>query len=142
MRIANNKDIPAMKLILKALDNPWNPAALEDCFGHNYLQWVIEDNKKIIGFLTVHTSPDQWEIMFIAIDPSYQKKNWATKLLEYAILNAKKSEVKLVQLEVRKSNLAAIRLYQKLNFKQVGLRKEYYTNENHKEDALLFNLNL
>ena len=142
IRIATTSDIPAMKLVLKSLDNPWNPAVLEDCFGRNYLQWVIEEDQAIIGFVTVHTSLENWEIMFIAVRPNYQKKNFASALLKYLINEAKLCKIKLLRLEVRKSNKAAISLYQKLNFKQVGIRNNYYSDGKNKEDALLLDLTI
>ena len=138
IRIATIDDVPAMQLILKTLKNPWNSAVLEDCFGRNYRQFVIERQKKIVGFVTIKISSEYWEIMFIAIDTHFQKKNLATKLLKYVIEDAKIAKIKSLQLEVRKSNCAAIALYKTCGFTQVGVRKEYYFNGDKREDALLF----
>ena len=54
--------------------------------------------------------------------------------------NAKEKKCKLIHLEVNENNLSAIKLYEKYNFKQDGLRKNYYNNGT--ENAILMTLNI
>lgn len=59
----------------------------------------------------------------------------AEQLIAYTALGALNEGLQYVILEVRVSNLSAIKLYQRLGFEQVGLRRKYYTDTG--EDALL-----
>lgn len=138
IRVATQRDIEKMQAILKALPRAWHPAALADCFGSHYRQFVMEIKNQIIGFVTVRISSEHWEIMFIAVDPLFQRQQVATTLLRYLIAEAKEAHIKSLQLEVRRSNHAAIALYQKCGFVQVGTRKGYYFDHGKREDALLF----
>lgn len=138
IRVATQQDLEKMQAILKALPHAWYPAALADCFGSHYRQFVIELQKKVIGFVTMRIAPEHWEIMFIAVDPHFQRQQVATTLLRYLIAEAKEAHIKSLQLEVRRSNHAALALYQQCGFVQVGTRKGYYFDHGKREDALLF----
>jgi len=142
IRAATIEDVVAMRLILESTDHAWNIDILLDCFNDHYLHWIIELNQKIIGFSVVRTSSQIWEIMFIAIHADYQKKSYGTQLLKYLINAAKLAKIQSLELEVKRSNQAAIALYQKLHFQQVGVRKNYYLQKNGREDAILFDLAL
>lgn len=63
----------------------------------------------------------------------------ASKMLEELISIASKENLKCVTLEVNVHNNIAIKLYEKYNFKQVGIRKKYYNNV---DDALIMTLEL
>lgn len=137
IRVATQRDIEKMQALLKALPRAWHPAALADCFGSHYRQFVMETKNKIIGFMTMRIAPEHWEIMFIAVDPHFQRQQVATTLLRYLIAEAKEAHIKSLQLEVRRSNHAALALYQQCGFIQVGTRKGYYFDHGKREDALL-----
>ena len=134
IRIALPDDLPEMIAILQTSSQDWSPSLLEDSFLENYIHWVICFEDEIKGFVIVRKNFDAWEIMQIVIDFQYQRQKLATQLLQFVIDAAKKSGAERIQLEVRKSNLAAITLYLQCGFKEVGLRKKYYPD---KEDALL-----
>src|SRR3990167_6209486 len=134
IRIALPDDLPEMIAILQTSSQDWSPSLLEDSFLENYIHWVICFEDEIKGFVIVRKNFDAWEIMQIVIDFQYQRQKLATQLLQFVINAAKKSGAERIQLEVRKSNLAAITLYLQCGFKEVGLRKKYYPD---KEDAVL-----
>jgi [ribosomal protein S18]-alanine N-acetyltransferase len=71
----------------------------------------------------------------IATKREYRGLRLAEQLIAYSALLAQNEGLSYVILEVRVSNLSAIRLYQRLGFEQVGLRRGYYTDTG--EDALL-----
>lgn len=71
----------------------------------------------------------------IATKREYRGLRLAEQLIAYTALNAQNEGLSYMILEVRVSNLSAIRLYQRLGFEQVGLRRGYYTDTG--EDALL-----
>jgi len=67
----------------------------------------------------------------------------ASRLLVECLNLAEKKECYKITLEVRLSNIAAQRLYEKFNFVKDGYRKDYYSAENAtREDAILYSLHL
>ena len=66
------------------------------------------------------------EIFTIAVDKEYQNLGIGSKLLDHLMAWAKDESIKKIWLEVSTKNQAAISLYQKFDFKVMGLRKNYY----------------
>jgi len=83
---------------------------------------------------------DEVELLQIATDPAYQRQGLATAVLidfEKHALNAGASQAFL---EVAITNLPACALYQKLGWREAGLRRGYYKSESYDPiDALIFN---
>ena len=92
--------------------------------------YVYEFDNKVIGFVSSYFDGEIIEILNYCIDPEFQSKGFGTKLMEEFF--SKQSAVSAI-LEVRSSNVKAIGLYHKFDFKTIRIRKEYYSNG---EDAL------
>jgi len=92
---------------------------------------AIEDDK-MIGYIIIRKLLDEFHIMNVAIAPEYRRKGFAQKLIDHMFENL--SSGKLLLLEVRKSNQAAISLYQKNGFTLLHTRKAYYSDG---EDAVV-----
>jgi len=93
---------------------------------------VILENQIVKGFLTASCILDSADLTAIAVSPEYRKKGLAGKLLEALFEKIGSAEIFL---EVRESNQNAIALYQKYQFQQVGIRKNFYQNP--QENAIL-----
>ncbi|HEY5638950.1 MAG TPA: ribosomal protein S18-alanine N-acetyltransferase [Dehalococcoidia bacterium] len=93
----------------------------------------------ITGFIGVWMLPDESHIVTIAVRDSHRRQGIGEMLLITALDLAREKTQPLVTLEVRVSNDAAIRLYEKYGFDQVGLRPRYYS-DNH-EDAYILTAN-
>ena len=91
--------------------------------------YLIED--KVCGYLMVLDSIDVYEILAIATIEEYRNKGFAQELLD-------KIKTKDIFLEVRKSNERAINFYKKNNFKQISIRKGYYSDPT--EDAIIMKM--
>lgn len=89
---------------------------------------VYEEQKKIIGFIMYVELAETADILDIIVDDDYRNRKIASCLMDYMISNLKES-VKLLTLEVRASNVPAIRLYEKFGFSIIHTRKQYYGNE-------------
>lgn len=89
---------------------------------------VYERENKVIGFLMYTELPETIDILDIIVKKECRKQNIASCLLDYLISDLKES-VKMITLEVRKSNEAAIHLYNKFDFKVFNTRKNYYDTE-------------
>ena len=100
---------------------------LENPLSNHY---VYELDNKVIGFVSSYFDGEIIEILNYCIDPEYQSKGFGTKLMGEFF--SKQNAISAI-LEVRSSNVKAIGLYQKFDFKTIRIRKEYYSNG---EDAL------
>ena len=100
---------------------------LENPLANHY---VYEFENKVIGFVSSYFDGEIIEILNYCIDPEYQSKGFGTKLMEEFF---KQQNALSAILEVRSSNVKAIGLYQKFDFKTIRIRKQYYSNG---EDAL------
>ncbi len=100
-----------------------------------YYFWGVWENENLIGYAILLDSIDIFEIMKIAVDKRYRNQGIGEELLR----TISKELGKEIHLEVRESNQAAIRLYQKIGFKNLFKRKNYYGDTG--EDALVMVLN-
>jgi ribosomal-protein-alanine N-acetyltransferase len=94
-------------------------------FSH-YLLYI--ENDKVIGFLNYYLMYEKIEIANFNVLDNYQNKGIGTKLIKYLIDNYK--NIENITLEVRKDNIKAIHIYEKMGFKKVAIRENYYNGIN------------
>lgn len=115
---------------------PWRLQTFEDCLKAGYHADVLEVNQTIIGYGLMLKVVDEAQILNLCIHPKQQGYGYGRRMLEHLLQFTQLT--KSVFLEVRPSNIAAISLYKKMGFKQVGVRKGYYPNGNQeRENALI-----
>lgn len=83
---------------------------------------------------------DECHILNVCSRPSEQRKGYGKRLMMHLLLIGMMQGAKKACLEVRASNTAAMRMYERLSFDRVGERKDYYPAINGREDAVLFEL--
>lgn len=81
-----------------------------------------------MGFAGILKIIDEVNIMNIVVRKDKRNEGIGSKLLDKIFKIAKQQKAQSITLEVNENNLPAIKLYQKLGFEQVGLRKKYYRN--------------
>jgi ribosomal-protein-alanine N-acetyltransferase len=79
-------------------------------------------------------------IINLAISPQFRQKGFGFQMLEYCLRFAYNHGARLATLEVRESNEAAQRLYEKMNFRTVAIRKKYYSDNQENAVVMLKNL--
>ena len=89
----------------------------------------------LVGYAVNSRYVDAWHVMNVAVEPEHQGRGIATRLLERLFELTRLDQRRGYTLEVRVSNLDAIRLYEKLGFERRGVRRGYYTDN--REDALI-----
>ena len=99
--------------------------------GNNSFIYVYLIEDKICGYLMVLDSIDVYEILAIATIEEYRNNGIAQELLD-------KIKTKDIFLEVRESNQVAINFYKKNKFKEISVRKNYYSEPN--ENAIITKL--
>ncbi len=141
VRAATINDIPTLRAIEK--DSPtaahWTEAqyraALEPAAVPERVSWLIED-EAVLGFIVARVLGDEWEIENVAVAAAAQRRGLGSQLVGELLDAARIRSARSVFLEVRQSNQAAQRLYERWGFVPAGRRKSYYSDP--PEDALLF----
>ena len=93
------------------------------------------DASRVIGFVIARCATADWEIENVVVAPEKRNRGLGIKIIQELLLQAQSAGATSVLLEVRESNLAARRLYEKLGFSPHGRRSNYYREP--EEDALL-----
>tara|TARA_B100000886_G_C20235500_1_gene412399 strand:- start:25 stop:468 length:444 start_codon:yes stop_codon:yes gene_type:complete len=101
-----------------------------------FVYWVFEHDHQIVGYLAIQKTFFDIHILGIGVLESHRNNSIAKKLTQELISYFAVSDFNKILLEVRQSNVIAMSLYKSLGFKQYGVRKNYYVNE----DANLFHL--
>jgi [ribosomal protein S18]-alanine N-acetyltransferase len=113
---------------------PWSRESFETEFlKPDGRRWVIESEGRVEGYCIAWKAADELHIGNLAVHPEKRRSGLAEALMRHAI-DASEGCIWIL-LEVRRSNAPARRLYEKLLFREAGVRKGYYTDTG--EDALL-----
>jgi ribosomal-protein-alanine N-acetyltransferase len=83
---------------------------------------------------------DEVHLLNLTVASDFQKKGVGRALLNFLIADALEQQAKKMILEVRRTNLAAIFLYESSGFDQIGLRKNYYPAHLGREDAIVMEM--
>jgi ribosomal-protein-alanine N-acetyltransferase len=111
---------------------PWTRANFEGEFQKPYsTTWVLTDDdtdSELFGYATFWSMGESLEILNIAIDVPHRGLGLAKLILQHVIREGLKQGAKLLILDVRKSNLPAVGLYQRAGFVITQYRKAFYSN--------------
>jgi len=100
--------------------------------------WAAESDNRLIGMLVLWMLIDEAHIATIATHPDFRRQGIAKRLLVEALESAYNEGAQTALLEVRAGNEAALKMYARFGFEEVGNRKRYYKDNN--EDAVLMTL--
>ena len=122
-------------MIEEVIDNTIIKKWLKEYFDTNYQddpfskKYYYILNNASVAFIDYSIIYDRAELNYIFVKEEYRKLNIASLLMDYMINYIKENNIDSVTLEVNINNKPAIKLYQKYLFKQCGIRKNYYKNE-------------
>jgi len=136
-------DLPEVLRIEQAAmtPDPWNEEQLlAEIHAGNGVSLVAEQDDQICGYAFFRTCAPESELLRLAVAPERRRQGMASALLKQALGSFAGQNYATCFLEVRESNEKARRLYQKIGFLQVGIRKKYYSQP--VEDALQLCRNL
>jgi len=139
LRDMSEADLDAVLRIEREVHaHPWTAGNFSDALRSKYLCKVYEsETDGMVGYAILMLAVDEAELLDIAIAAGQQRHGRGRKLLEEMMALARRQNMQRMVLEVRASNLAAIALYRKAGFSDIGLRRDYYPAENGREDAIL-----
>ena len=114
---------------------PWDEASIRGELENPLSLWLAatEPDESVLGYVGSQTVFEDADILNVCVDPAARRQGIAEALMRELERRLIPKGVERITLEVRVSNQPAIRLYEKLGYTQVGLRKGYY--EKPREDA-------
>ena len=121
---------------------PWSENICRDCLRVGYTCRALDLAGQIIGYGVMSRGAGEGHILNLCVREEFRIVGFGRRLLEHMLERAAASGVGEAFLEVRPSNLAAIRLYQRLGFEQIGIRRGYYQAPDGREDAIVLKLDL
>lgn len=99
-----------------------------------------EGESPVVGYIDFWRVGPEAHVITIAVHPSFRKRGIASRLIEFMLEEGRRNDVETISLDVRPSNSAGLGLYQRFGFRQIGVRKGYYQDND--EDALVLSLPL
>ena len=136
VRKMNLADVDAVHAIeVASITPPWTKQGFEEALANeNACLYVAEvrhalesgETAEVVGYCGIYFAADEGEITNVAVAPAWRKQGIADKILAVVKVNAKMSGYATIFLEVRESNIAAQKLYEKHGFVAAGLRKNFY----------------
>ena len=116
--------------------DPWTLSNFRHEVALSQVSWpiVAENRYEIVGYAVPWFVEDEMHLANIAVSPLYRRQGVGSMLMTVVLEEALARGARRAFLEVRPSNLDAIRLYKKFGFEKVGYRRRYYRNG---EDALV-----
>ena len=131
------EDLEQVVEIEKALfSDPWTKEGFFTFLTkENTMFFVVEEKEKILAYCSMQTVLDEGDILNVAVRSDRQKEGIGYFLVDSLLKMAEMIGIHIVHLEVREGNGTARRLYERLGFKEDGLRRDYYTDPT--ENAVL-----
>jgi ribosomal-protein-alanine N-acetyltransferase len=119
---------------------PWSLGIFRDCLLAGYYCLVLDVGQNVTGYGIMSIAAAEAHLLNLCVHPNAQRSGYGRRLLNALLLRAEDADVEKIFLEVRPSNLAALRLYRSVGFEQIGIRPAYYQAERGREDAVVLSL--
>lgn len=128
-------DLPAvLAMERRSFRAPWSLAMFVlELSKPSGVNLVATEGRDLVGYLVCSRYADVWHLMNVAVDTERRREGLGTQLIEAMLDRA--GRTRRYTLEVRTSNLGAIRCYERLGFRRAGRRVRYYSDNG--EDAVI-----
>lgn len=115
----------------------WAKSSFYDEMSNNLAKYYSAKTPEgtLVGYAGTWHIIDEGHITTIAVKKEYLRNHIGEAIIQKIIDDCYKNNIKYLTLEVRVSNIPAIKLYEKYGFQSLGTRKGYYQDNN--EDALI-----
>lgn len=143
MREMTEADLDAVLAIEQSVQRyPWTRGQFADSLQAGYWCVVDEEAGELRGYAILMPAVDEVEVLTIGIAVQYQRQGVGGALLGGMLARAQARKMQRAFLEVRPSNAAAVALYRRLGFAEIGRRRGYYRDAAGCEDAIVMALAL
>ena len=143
LRPAASSDVRNISILEeRVFPTPWSEESIRHDIEHNEnaLVAVAEWNGTFAGYLDVWQVVGEGQVNNFGVLPEFRDKGIGSQLMQYMMEWLLENGNLEISLEVRVSNEGAIRLYHRMGFRELGVRKNYYLDTG--EDALLMSKSL
>lgn len=117
-------EIAALETV--CFSEPWSESALELFLKDGAVAFAAVENRILLGYIGMLLAPGEGQILNLAVFPAARGRGVAKGLVSRLIAEAQARGLESLSLEVRVSNLPAIRLYESAGFQTAGVRKGFY----------------
>lgn len=124
IREVEPKDLESVNKIL----NYFNYNISSSDLNKTFFNAILYEEDGIKGVVIYDLIYDRVEIEYIVVESSERRQGIATKMMDY--ISQRHKQISNITLEVKESNINAIKFYESLGFRRVSIRKNYYGNEN------------
>jgi ribosomal-protein-alanine N-acetyltransferase len=121
---------------------PWTHGNFRDSLYSGYDCIAAWHGDELVGYAISMPALEEVHLLNLAVSKIWQGRGAGATILQHVIDNAGPTQCEVIYLEVRPSNIAGLRLYERFGFRQLGLRKDYYPAVTGREDALFLGLNI
>ena len=121
---------------------PWTEGIFRDCLRVGYCCWVLTEAEDIVAYAVLSVAAGESHLLNVCVSKKHQRHGYASRLIKHMLEVARRHDAGVCLLEVRPSNIAAVTLYEQMNFVEVGIRPAYYPAKKGREDALILALEL
>lgn len=133
--------IPAVAEIEKlCFSSPWSENSLGMLTRDGGRAFVVTVDGQVVAYGGMLTVLDEGQVTNIATHPSFRRRGFARAVTEALISCGRTEGLESIYLEVRRSNLSAISLYESCGYRAIGERKNFYSDP--VEDAILMKITL
>jgi ribosomal-protein-alanine N-acetyltransferase len=116
---------------------PWTEGIFRDSLRVGYGCNVLEIGVVVAGYSIVTVGAGEAHLLNLCVREQFRFRGLGSRLLRQLVHEATDSGARVIFLETRPSNQAAIRLYQAHEFVQIGVRRGYYQAVGGREDAIV-----
>lgn len=134
IRVLEPSDVEAALALERANQpRPWTEGVFDDEISSDNRTYLVAEDDRVVGFGGVMVVGDEAHVMNLLVDPERRGEGIGRRLMAELIQAAVDEGARHMTLEVRTQNLAARALYSSIGFAPVGVRKDYYDDD----DALI-----
>jgi ribosomal-protein-alanine N-acetyltransferase len=122
---------------------PWTGGNFQDALRAGNIAWLLRaDDGELLAYCVTMMAIDEAHLLNLSVAAGRQRHGYGWKTLDWAARCAFEYGARSMLLEARPSNVAALRLYARYGFQQIGVRHGYYPADGAREDALVMRLTL
>ena len=140
MRLEDLEQVIAIEIA--GYEYPWTYGIFRDCLGAGYQCWVLTQPPEVIGYGVLSVAAAEAHILNVCVAPDQRGRGNGRRIVKRLIELARWQRAARVFLEVRPTNLHAVKLYHDLGFNEIGTRPNYYPSRRGREDATVMALEL
>jgi len=132
-----------MRIEVDVYPFPWTRGNFEDALRAGYTAWaMIDSTGMMIAYAIAMRAVDEAHLLNLSVARPFQRRGYGWKMLEWIAQCTRDYGARSLLLEVRPTNEAALRLYQRYGFERIGVRPGYYPATGGREDAVVMRVPL